>query len=156
MLETLLRLIKGRKGEYGAIKTVDKYQHAVQSAFLASVNYPIEFPENLRSEFIVAALFHDAFGGVCPEEHARMAAATLYPFVSNVVYYVVATHENMMLSYYENTRENGLKYRRTAANFNEFKYMRWFADEVDVKAFDKSLTNLSPLAYTEHFEAVFK
>lgn len=87
--QRLLALLETRRGEFAERnKDVDKYQHSLQCATRVLFEG--------TDEMVVAALFHDVFGGFSATEHGRMAALVLAPFLSLEVHDSLQDHVEAM------------------------------------------------------------
>lgn len=86
----LLALLETRYGEFAERnKDVDKYAHSLQCATRV-------LHDGGPDDLVVAALFHDVFGGFSATDHGRMAAAVLEPFVSQETYECLHDHVEAM------------------------------------------------------------
>ena len=134
---TLLYLLASRKGD--EVRGMDKYLHMTTCAHMVRVGYDDVgfYGPSLKSEFVVAALFHDVFGALAPLHHAMMIAKVIGPIVPKVVHDTLFYHDEMMKVHWYPELEDGWQFRANKAKTSTFKYMRWFADEIDHKSFSK-------------------
>ena len=128
---------------------VSRLEHGLQSATRA-------WREGADDDWVVAALLHDIGDGLAPQNHDRMAAEIMRPFVRDEVTWVIEHHGTFQMIYYahhiegwnpnERDRYRDHVYYQTAVDFCE----RW-----DQNCFDPHYDS-QPLAFFEPFlERVF-
>jgi len=119
---------------------ISRLDHALQSATRA-------WREGASDDWIVAALLHDIGDGLAPQNHDRMAAEIIRPFVREEISWVIEHHGTFQMIHYAhhlagwNPNERD-QYRdhpcyKTAVDFCE----RW-----DQNCFDPNYNN-QPLAF---------
>lgn len=72
---------------------VTRLEHALQSATRAR-------RDGADDDWVVGALLHDIGDGLAPQNHDRLAAEILKPFVRDEVYWVIAHHGIFQTYYY--------------------------------------------------------
>ena len=82
--ERLLELLCSR--EEDIVNGINKLNHSLQCATLA-------FNDKRDTEYIVCALLHDIFGGICPQFHAGMIALALKPYICRTNYLMLKYHD---------------------------------------------------------------
>ena len=128
---------------------ISRLEHALQSATRA-------WREGANDDWVVAALLHDIGDGLAPQNHDRMAAEIIRPFVSEEVTWVIEHHGVFQMIYYahhldgwnpnERDQYRDHPYYQTAVDFCE----RW-----DQNCFDPDYDS-QPLGYFAPFlERVF-
>ena len=128
---------------------ISRLEHGLQSATRA-------WREGANDDWVVAALLHDIGDGLAPQNHDRIAAEIIRPFVSEEVTWVVEHHGAFQMIYYahhlagwnpnERDRYHSHAYYQTAVDFCE----RW-----DQNCFDPHYDS-QPLAFFKPFlERVF-
>jgi len=128
---------------------ISRLDHALQSATRA-------WHDGADDDWIVAALLHDIGDGLAPQNHDRMAAEIIRPFVRDEVTWVIEHHGAFQMIYYAhhldgwnpNERDQYLNHPcyQTAVDFCE----RW-----DQNCFDPHYQN-QPLEFFKPFlERVF-
>ncbi|HCH32486.1 MAG TPA: peptidase [Oceanospirillaceae bacterium] len=128
---------------------ISRLDHALQSATRA-------WQDGADDDWIVAALLHDIGDGLAPQNHDRMAAEIMRPFVRDEVTWVIEHHGAFQMVYYahhldgwnQNERDRYLSHPcyPTAVDFCE----RW-----DQNCFDPHYKN-QPLEFFKPFvERVF-
>jgi len=129
--------------------SISRLEHGLQSATRA-------WRDGADDDWIVATLLHDIGDGLAPQNHDRMAAEIMRPFVRDEVTWVIEHHGVFQMIYYahhligwnpnERDQYRDHAYYQTAVDFCE----RW-----DQNCFDP-LYNSQPLAFFEPFlERVF-
>lgn len=134
-------------------ETVEGYQitrlgHALQSATRAR-------RDGADADWIVAALLHDIGDGLAPQNHDRMAAEILRPFVREECTWVVEHHGAFQMIYYahhygwnpeERQREAGNPHYQACVDFCE----RW-----DQSCFDPAYETDTLDSFAPVIQAVF-
>jgi predicted HD phosphohydrolase len=128
---------------------ITRLEHALQSATRAE-------REGADIDWIVAALIHDIGDGLAPQNHDKMAAAIIKPFVREECTWVVEHHGAFQMFYYaqhyegwnqfEREKYAGSKFFNTTVDFCE----RWDQNSFDPAYDAKSLEYFAPMV-----EAVF-
>jgi len=72
---------------------INRLEHSLQSATRA-------WRDGANDDWIVAALLHDVGDGLAPQNHDRMAAEIIRPFVSEEVTWVIEHHGAFQMIYY--------------------------------------------------------
>lgn len=86
----LLALLETRRGEYAERnRDVDKYVHSLQCATRVA-------RDGGTDTLVVAALFHDVFGGFSATHHDEMAAYVLQPFIPAAERLLIESHVDCM------------------------------------------------------------
>ena len=128
---------------------VSRLDHALQSATTA-------WRDGADVDWIVAALLHDIGDGLAPQNHDRMAAEILRPFVREEVTWTIEHHGAFQMVYYaqhyagwnqfEREKYAGSPYYATCVDFCEYWDQGCFDPEFEAK----------PLSFfTPMVEAVF-
>lgn len=128
---------------------ISRLEHSLQAATRA-------WRDGADDDWIVAALLHDIGDGLAPQNHDRMAAEIIRPFVREEVTWVIEHHGAFQMIYYahhldgwnpnERNQYCDHPYFQSAVNFCE----RW-----DQNCFDPDYIN-QPLAFFADFlERVF-
>jgi len=128
---------------------ISRLEHALQSATRA-------WNDGANDDWVVAALLHDIGDGLAPQNHDRMAAEIIRPFVSEEVTWVIEHHGAFQMFYYahhldgwnpnERDQYRDHRYYQTAVDFCE----RW-----DQNCFDPNYDS-QPLGFFAPFlERVF-
>ncbi len=84
---------------------ITRLQHALQAAARAE-------REGADTDWIVAALLHDIGDGLAPQNHDRMAAEVVRPFVREEVTWVVEHHGAFQMVYYAQHYEGWNQFER--------------------------------------------
>lgn len=92
---------------------VTRLQHALQSATRAE-------RDGADIDWIVAALLHDIGDGLAPQNHDRMAAEIIRPFVREEVTWVVEHHGAFQMVYYAHHYEGWNQFEREKYRDNAF------------------------------------
>ncbi len=82
--DRILDHLKMLDGDYAGFP-VDRLQHSLQTAELAAL-------DGRDEEYVVCALLHDIGDNLGPVNHPDIAAAILYPFVSEANHWMVKHH----------------------------------------------------------------
>lgn len=128
--ERLMALLLSRKGDQQPGHAVDKYVHSLQCATRARRAGADDY-------WIVAALFHDVFGGFFPLSHGNKIADVLAPFMPVYPYRMALQHhETMMLAHWDPTAPAGIRFREVHEQADWFPHAARFADEWDAPSFD--------------------
>ena len=124
---------------------ISRLEHGLQSAARAEA-------DGADIDWIVAALIHDIGDGLSPQNHDRMAAEIIRPFVREEVSWVVEKHGIFQMKYYaqhygwnpdERDQFKGHPYWQSCADFCE----RW-----DMMSFDPDY----PMPGLDHFEPMVR
>lgn len=124
---------------------ISRLEHGLQSAARAE-------HDGADLDWIVAALLHDIGDGLSPQNHDRMAAEIIRPFVREEVAWVVEKHGIFQMKYYahhygwDNDKRDEFKghpYWQSCADFCE----RW-----DMTSFDPDY----PMPPLSHFEPMLR
>jgi len=91
--DRLLRELAAQATETLGGYKITRLEHALQSATRAE-------RDNAGTDWIVAALLHDIGDGLAPQNHDRMAAEIIRPFVREEVTWVVEHHGAFQMIYY--------------------------------------------------------
>lgn len=91
--DRLLRELAGQAEETLSGYKVNRLEHGLQAATRAR-------REGADTDWVVAALLHDIGDGLAPQNHDRMAAEILRPFVREEVTWVVEHHGIFQMYYY--------------------------------------------------------
>ena len=122
---------------------ITRLEHSLQAATRA-------FKNNESDEMIVATLLHDIGDGLAPQNHDRMSAEVIRPFVREEVSWVVEHHGIFQMIYYahhygwdKNARDKFKDniYFQTCADFCE----RWDQKSFDPEYENKDLDFFKPL-----------
>lgn len=136
-----MRLLKGDKGGF----PVDRLEHSLQTATLAH-------RDGRDEEYVVCALLHDLGDILCPTNHPDMAAAMLYPFVSERNHWMVKHHGIFQGYYFFHFLGMDRNMRDQFSENPYFDYTAEFCEKYDQKAFDPDYES-EPL---EFFEPMLK
>lgn len=121
---------------------ITRLQHALQSATRAE-------RDNADPDWIIAALLHDIGDGLAPQNHDKMAAEIIRPFVREEVSWVVEHHGVFQMVYYAHHYEGWNQYERE--KYSDHPYYQScveFCERWDQSSFDPDY-HMQPLA---HFE----
>ncbi|AFQ51109.1 MULTISPECIES: HD domain-containing protein [Burkholderia] len=91
--QRLIDELKRQKFETLEGYRVTRYEHALQTATRA-------LRDGADDDWVVGALFHDIADGLAPQNHDRVAAEVLRPFVRDDVCWVVQHHGIFQTYYY--------------------------------------------------------
>lgn len=109
---------------------ITRLQHALQAATRAE-------QEGADLDWIVAALLHDIGDGLAPQNHDRMAAEVLRPFVREEVTWVVEHHGVFQMVYYAQHYEGWNQYEREKYSSNAcYQSCIDFCERWDQSSFD--------------------
>jgi len=125
---------------------ITRLQHALQSATRAE-------RDNADQDWIVAALLHDIGDGLAPQNHDKMAAEIIRPFVREEVSWVVEHHGVFQMVYYAHHYEGWNQYEREKFSDNPY-YQSCvdFCERWDQSSFDPDYDMHS----LEHFEPMVR
>lgn len=121
---------------------ITRLQHALQSATRAE-------RDGADSDWIVAALLHDIGDGLAPQNHDKMAAEIIRPFVREEVSWVVEHHGSFQMVYYAQHYDGWDQYERE--KYRESPYYQScvdFCERWDQSSFDPEYDMLD----LAHFE----
>ena len=124
---------------------INRLEHGLQAA--ARAEY-----DGADSDWIVAALVHDIGDGLAPQNHDRMAAEIIRPFVREEVAWVVEHHGIFQMKYYAH------HYGWNPDKRDEFKSSPYwqscvdFCERWDQTSFDPDY----PMPPLKHFEPVLR
>ncbi len=122
---------------------ITRLEHALQSAARAE-------REGADTDWVVATLLHDIGDGLAPQNHDRMAAEIIRPFVREEVTWVVEHHGAFQMVYYAHHYDGWNQYERE--KYNQHPYYQTcidFCERWDQSSFDPDY-DTPPL---EHFES---
>ena len=91
LYERVLDHMRILKGEHGGFP-IDRLEHSLQTATMAH-------RDERDEEYVVCALLHDIGDILCPSSHPDIAAAMLYPYVSEQNHWMVK-HHGIFQGYY--------------------------------------------------------
>jgi predicted HD phosphohydrolase len=141
MPDLILKWLRRLRGNvYG--RSVDQLTHSLQAA-----SHAVRAGAN--DDLIVAALCHDIGKVVSWDDHEKLSADIIKPYVSSTAYFVVAKHHDFLAIY--NVNRSGLDpflFRERYAGKRWYKTATVFADEWDSMAYDPDAKPL-PLRYFE-------
>ncbi len=125
---------------------ITRLQHALQSATRAE-------SEGADTDWIVAALLHDIGDGLAPQNHDKMAAEIIRPFVREEVSWVVEHHGVFQMVYYAQYYEGWNQHEREKYSDNRY-YQSCvdFCERWDQSSFDPDY-NMHDL---QHFEPLVR
>ena len=128
---------------------ISRLEHGLQSATRA-------WRDGANDDWVVAALLHDIGDGLAPQNHDRMAAEIIRPFVSEEVTWVIEHHGAFQMIYYahhltgwnpnERDQYRDYPYYQTAVDFCE----RW-----DQNCFDPNYDSQQLDFFVPFLERVF-
>ena len=128
---------------------ISRLEHGLQSATRA-------WRDGANDDWVVAALLHDIGDGLAPQNHDRMAAEIIRPFVSEEVTWVIEHHGAFQMIYYahhltgwnpnERDQYRDHPYYQTAVDFCE----RW-----DQNCFDPNYDSQQLDFFVPFLERVF-
>lgn len=125
---------------------ITRLEHALQSATRAE-------RDNADADWIVAALLHDIGDGLAPQNHDKLAAEIIRPFVREEVSWVVEHHGVFQMVYYAHHYQGWNQYERE--KYNDSPYYQScvdFCERWDQSSFDPDY-NINPL---DHFEPLVR
>lgn len=120
---------------------ITRLQHALQSATRAE-------RDGADIDWVVAALLHDIGDGLAPQNHDRMSAEVIRPFVREEVSWVVEHHGIFQMIYYAHHYGWDKNARDRFKDHPSFQSCADFCERWDQASFDPDYDHL-PL---EHFE----
>ena len=91
LYERVLDHMRILEGDYGGFP-IDRMEHSLQTATMAQ-------RDGRDDEYVVCALVHDIGDTLCPSSHPDVAAAILYPYVSEQNHWMVK-HHGIFQGYY--------------------------------------------------------
>ena len=130
---------------------ITRLQHALQSATRAERDFANT--DQSDKDWIVAALLHDIGDGLAPQNHDKMAAEIIRPFVREEVSWVVEHHGAFQMVYYAHHYDGWNQYERE--KYKDSPYYQScvdFCERWDQSSFDPDYDML-PL---EHFEPMVR
>lgn len=139
----LLRELASQAEESLSGYQITRLEHGLQSASRAE-------DDGADEDWIVAALLHDIGDGLSPQNHDRMAAEILRPFVREEVSWVVEHHGIFQMKYYghhygwnpdERDRFRDNPYWQSCADFCE----RWDQTSFDPAYPSRPLEHFAPM-----------
>ena len=129
---------------------ISRLEHSLQSATRA-------WRDGADDDWIVAALLHDIGDGLAPQNHDRMAAEIIRPFVREEVSWVIEHHGTFQMIYYahhlggwnpnERDKHRNHPFYQSAVDFCE----RW-----DQNCFDPSYDSQTLDFFAPKVEAIFQ
>ena len=130
---------------------ITRLQHALQSATRAERDFANT--DQADKDWIVAALLHDIGDGLAPQNHDKMAAEIIRPFVREEVSWVVEHHGAFQMVYYAHHYDGRNQYERE--KYKDSPYYQScvdFCERWDQSSFDPDY-DMHPL---EHFEPMVR
>lgn len=125
---------------------VTRLDHALQSAARAE-------REGADEDWIIGALLHDIGDGLAPQNHDRMAAEIIRPFVREEVTWVVEHHGEFQMVYYAHHYDGWNQFEREKYSASPcYQSCVDFCERWDQSSFDPDY-DTPPL---EHFEPIVK
>lgn len=115
-------------GDYGGFP-IDRLQHCLQSAELAA-----EAGED--DEYVVCALLHDIGDTLGSTNHPDVAAAILYPFVSEANHWMIKHHAIFQGYYFFHHIGLDRDMHRQFEGHPHYAYTKEFIEKYDAPAFD--------------------
>jgi len=113
---------------------ITRLQHALQTATRAE-------QDGADLDWVVAALLHDIGDGLAPQNHDRMAAEILRPFVREEVTWVVEHHGVFQMVYYAHHYEGWNQFEREKHRENPcYQSCVDFCERWDQSSFDPQFT----------------
>ena len=140
--DRLLRELATQEYETIGGYKITRLQHALQSATRAE-------RDGADTDWVVAALLHDIGDGLAPQNHDRMAAEIIRPFVREEVTWVVEHHGAFQMVYYAHHYEGWNQFERE--KYKDSPYYQScidFCERWDQSSFDPDY-DMSELS---HFE----
>ncbi len=140
--DRLLRELASQEQETIGGYKITRLQHALQTAARAE-------REGADIDWVVAALLHDIGDGLAPQNHDRMAAEIIRPFVREEVTWVVEHHGTFQMVYYAHHYDGWNQYERE--KYKDSPYYQTcvdFCERWDQSSFDPAY-DMPPLS---HFE----
>jgi predicted HD phosphohydrolase len=131
--DVLLPMLKTTDRETGY--PITPYTHSLQSASRA-------LRDNAGDELVVAALFHDVADVIAPNNHARVGAEILRPFISERTYWVMAHHNLFQGFYYWHHIGKDRDTRETYRGHPDFDACADFCARFDQNSFDPNYDTL--------------
>ena len=138
--EHLLAMVKGLDGITDGF-SVSQMEHALQTATRAE-------RDGADEEVVVAALLHDVGKLISVANHPRIAAEILRPYVRDVVYHMVAHHQDFQGRWYYEHLGMDPNLRDAHVGQPWYELAERFADHWDQKAFDPDYQSET----LDHFE----
>ncbi len=127
---------------------VTRLEHGLQTATRAR-------RDGAELDWVVAALLHDIGDGLAPQNHDRMAAEILRPFVREEVTWVVAHHGVFQMVYFAHHYGWDREQRRQYADSPYYASCVDFCERWDQASFDPDYP-MDPLeSFAEDVHAVF-
>ena len=131
-----LKLLKSDTGGFA----VDRFTHSLQSATRAH-------RDGRDDEYVVCALLHDLGDSLCTTNHADLAAAVLYPFVSEKNHWIVKHHAIFQGYYFFEHLGLDKNMREQYEDSPHYKDCIEFCARYDMNCFDPEYETLA----LEHF-----
>jgi predicted HD phosphohydrolase len=128
------------KGDYGGFP-VDRLEHCLQAATMAH-------RDGRDEEYVVCALLHDIGDILCPWSHADIAAALLYPYVSERNHWMLKHHGVFQGYYFFHLIGRDRNMRDQFRDSPHFDYTAEFCHLYDQKAFRRDYDS-EPLEFFE-------
>lgn len=147
--ERLLRELASQEHDTIGGYKVTRLQHALQSATRAE-------NDGADTDWIVAALLHDIGDGLAPQNHDRMAAEIIRPFVREEVTWVVEHHGVFQMVYYAQHYEGWNQFEREKYRDHPcYQSCIDFCERWDQTSFDPDYTMHSLEHFAPMVHAVF-
>jgi predicted HD phosphohydrolase len=140
--DRLLRELASQEHDTIGGYKITRLQHALQSAARAE-------RDGADTDWVVAALLHDIGDGLAPQNHDRMAAEIIRPFVREEVTWVVEHHGAFQMVYYAHHYDGWNQFERE--KYKDSPYYQScidFCERWDQSSFDPDY-DMPPLS---HFE----
>ncbi len=136
-----LRILKGDHGGF----PIDRLEHSLQTASMAH-------RDGRDEEYVVCALLHDIGDTLCPSSHPDIAAAILYPYVSEQNHWMVKHHGIFQGYYFFHFAGMDRNMRDQFGDSPHFEHTAEFCHKYDQAAFRQDYDS-EPL---EFFEPMLK
>lgn len=138
-----LNLLKGDCGGF----VVDRLEHSLQTATRA-------FRDGRDEEYVVCALLHDIGDVLCPRNHPDIAAAMLFPYVSEANHFMVAQHGIFQGYYFFHHLGLDRDMREQFRGHPHFEYTAQFCHLYDQSAFDPAYESMPLDAFVPMLQRV--
>lgn len=140
--DRILRELASQADETIGGYKITRLEHGLQSATRAE-------RDGADIDWIVAALLHDIGDGLAPQNHDKMAAEIIRPFVREEVTWVVEHHGAFQMVYYAHHYEGWNQYERDKyKNSPYYQSCVEFCERWDQSSFDPDYKTL-PLTHYE-------
>jgi predicted HD phosphohydrolase len=129
----LISMLKDTDRETGY--PISTLKHSLQAATRA-------LRDNAGDELVVAALFHDVADVMAPNNHAKVGAEVLRPFISDRTYWVMAHHALFQGFYYWHHVGRDQHAREQFKGHPHFEACAFFCEKWDQNSFDPNYDTL--------------